>query len=77
VEYFCEAKPHKRDLQTVQPRSGVLLRLVMAAMIYTFRNYVFTKANQHYRLILLMRILTAKPTSGNPQCEVRFMLTFY
>ena len=29
VEYFCEAKPHKRDLQTVQPRSGVLLRLVM------------------------------------------------
>src|SRR5690606_1673024 len=28
VEYFCEAKPHKRDLQTVQPRSGVLLRLV-------------------------------------------------
>jgi hypothetical protein len=29
VEYFCEAKPQKRDLQTVQPRSGVLLRLVM------------------------------------------------
>jgi hypothetical protein len=31
VEYFCVAKPHKRDLQTVQPRSGVLLRLVSNA----------------------------------------------
>jgi len=33
----------KHNLQTVQPRSGVLLRLVIAAMVWAFRNYVSAK----------------------------------
>ncbi len=37
VEYFCEAKPHKRYLQTVQPRSGVLQRLVMNLTLNFYR----------------------------------------
>ena len=39
METFCVAKPQKRDLQTVQPRSGVLLRFVIANAASQLRKY--------------------------------------
>jgi hypothetical protein len=38
VETFCVAKPQKRGLQTVQPRSGVLLRFVIANAVSQLRK---------------------------------------
>jgi hypothetical protein len=45
VETFCEAKPQKRDLQTVQPRSGVLLRFVIANAVSPLRKYITRSRN--------------------------------
>jgi|GEM_PF-5776003 len=39
TEYFCIAKPHKRDLQTVQPR--VLLSLVKHVDYLLFRTCLY------------------------------------
>lgn len=42
-----------------------------------FKKLRFPKANRSYRLILLMRTFTATQLSGKPQCEARFVQTFY
>jgi hypothetical protein len=60
VDYFCAAKPQRRNLQTVQPHSGVLMRLVIQtktfALIHTAkRRFNFRGPDDKTAIHLLQR----------------------
>jgi hypothetical protein len=75
VGYFCAAKPQSRDLQTVQPRSGVLLRLVIGAFIKP--NFAYFQKRKKDWIKLLRLIFTAILLNGNGKEAKRLEFQFH
>ena len=74
MEYFCAAKPQNCDLQTVQPRSGVLLRFVIELLKKPKRSVLSEPENPDKMLKL---IFTENSLSGNGKEATRLEFQFH